>query len=713
MFNVQKSQFKIQRHLGKIVRFVRDNIKTGVIAPTGYGKSLGIPYAMVKTMPNIKVMVVVPTTNAAKNLYQSQQLLSDKPIDTGYATLEAPKYNQSSKIIYATSSYVRNLMLSYVKDGKPVGKLDFANILMVDEIHIGSIDNYIIINLWNYFFRYYESQNIQGGLPRILISSATLNKEEYPDFIFYEIEDTHHSIIINYNEKDYNEHNIERYRDMANKIILSHQSQVGGHFLVFVPGKNEIDKVIRNLDSIKSTSMIIPAYSGLSRENIQRIYSPSNLRKIIVSTNVSETAITITDISVVFDSMLERKIEGGENPKLAIDFISKSSADQRAGRTGRTMSGICYRMTTQESYQTLAESRQPEIYRSPLYGIIMSLINVGINPLNVLPKEIEILTRIRDSIPVLKDLKYISLDNKITKLGKFYQLLNLEIRISAILYWWIKTGNPIDPGIIIISIINNYGPSYAWFDLGSIDNNVGYLEKQNQLNQYRNKFFSKYIGRSDLHTFVNMWNDLMRYINSDIKDSSRILAWATSNSINHKKIRQVITTVNHTSRTLINNGYITDFNWALFETDKYIDLIRPVIRHVYSTKKLIYGSHKGGVYTDENTGEEYRINPNMNLNKLLTKPAVQIIPFEILGNLIVFSLNIDPEDLNKQMVLDAVLSGKFKFKRPTYGTRRTENIYGTTDIIDTDVSGLKKSYEPEPAHPLQMYTKIGKKFLSD
>src|SRR5690606_5428832 len=138
------------------------------------------------------------------------------------------------------------------------------------------------------------------------------------------------------------------------------------------PGSAEVESVTASLQELLKdaipgkTATIIPAFGALKQEDIAMIYKQTapTERKIVIATNIAEMSITITDVGHVIDTMVEKRAETSQSGgfRLSTHYISKDSAKQRAGRTGRTRSGICYRLSTQERYESLEEHRPPEIH---------------------------------------------------------------------------------------------------------------------------------------------------------------------------------------------------------------------------------------------------------------------------------------------------------------------------------------------------------------
>jgi ATP-dependent RNA helicase DDX35 len=190
-------------------------------------------------------------------------------------------------------------------------------------------------------------------------------------------------------------------QETAQTIVKIHKFEHPGDILAFLPGKEEIDAVcafikesleikyalqflhLSKISRNESTSSleILPLYSGLSVSDQMKIFNPSSKgrRRCIVSTNIAETSLTIDGIVYVVDSGYSR--QKSYNPTSGVEYlvispISRSSADQRAGRAGRTKAGKCFRLYEKED--VLPEKDLPEMHRTNLASVILQLKALGI-----------------------------------------------------------------------------------------------------------------------------------------------------------------------------------------------------------------------------------------------------------------------------------------------------------------------------------------------
>ena len=226
---------------------------------------------------------------------------------------------------------------------------------------------------------------------RIIVMSATLEAEGFAAYfnnarVLY-IQGRQYPVQMLYTlmpQSDY-------FHSTITTILQIHGDDKGnGDILVFLTGQEEIEVAARTLNKCRllfpsdwKDLVVCPLFAALPNHQQQKVFksTPYNCRKVVLSTNIAETSITIPDIKYVIDTGLVKS--RGYNPLIGLDLllvqpISKAQARQRAGRAGREMAGYCYRLYTEESFVSLPEHTIPEIQRCNLSNVILQLLAVGI-----------------------------------------------------------------------------------------------------------------------------------------------------------------------------------------------------------------------------------------------------------------------------------------------------------------------------------------------
>ena len=171
--------------------------------------------------------------------------------------------------------------------------------------------------------------------------------------------------------------------DLASDELERIAAQTEGDVLIFMPGKYEITRTLSALRASRLSDRFValPLYSELPPAEQDAALAPSAKRKVIVATNVAETSLTIEGVRVVIDSGLARIARfdprRGINT-LLIEKISRASAEQRAGRAGRTAPGHCLRLWTESEHFERASQELPEVKRLDLAEVVLTLKASGI-----------------------------------------------------------------------------------------------------------------------------------------------------------------------------------------------------------------------------------------------------------------------------------------------------------------------------------------------
>ncbi|MEZ5325137.1 MAG: ATP-dependent helicase HrpB [Verrucomicrobiales bacterium] len=214
----------------------------------------------------------------------------------------------------------------------------------------------------------------------------------------------------------------------------------GGDALVFMPGGHEIRKTISAIQNEKWSRDfdVLPLYGELPPQAQDAAVAKGRRRKIVVATNVAETSLTIDGVTVVIDSGLARMASFDPNRginTLTVQKISCASAEQRAGRAGRTMPGVCYRLWAEKDHHHRLARELPEVHRLDLSEVVLTLKACGADDLDAFrwlerPDE-KALDR---ALRLLKELHAIDRDTgAITALGRELSQLPVHPRHGRVL----------------------------------------------------------------------------------------------------------------------------------------------------------------------------------------------------------------------------------------------------------------------------------------
>lgn len=197
-------------------------------------------------------------------------------------------------------------------------------------------------------------------------------------------------------------------------------------------GKKEIDGIISDLMKEEVDAEILPLHGELPSSEQRLCFNHYDRPKVVVSTNIAQTSVTISDIDVVIDNGKEKRIEVNDGIEgLFVHDISKADCLQRAGRAGRTKNGI-YVLCSENSLDEREEYSTPEIQRLVLDKVVLKLMSVGINPLNLEFFHQPSIESLTDSMETLKMLGAIE-NNKVTKLGMRMIKIPVSVRYARMI----------------------------------------------------------------------------------------------------------------------------------------------------------------------------------------------------------------------------------------------------------------------------------------
>lgn len=211
-----------------------------------------------------------------------------------------------------------------------------------------------------------------------------------------------------------------------------------GDVLVFLPGEREIRDAAQALRKHHPPhTEILPLFARLSAAEQERVFRPSNARRIVLATNVAETSLTVPGIRYVIDTGLARVKRYSYRNKveqLQVESISQASANQRAGRCGRVADGICIRLYDEADFTARARFTDPEILRSSLAAVILRMKSLHLTAIETFPFiEPPPGRAIADGYQLLNELGAVDDDNALTPLGRELARLPLDPRVGRMI----------------------------------------------------------------------------------------------------------------------------------------------------------------------------------------------------------------------------------------------------------------------------------------
>jgi ATP-dependent helicase HrpA len=266
------------------------------------------------------------------------------------------------------------------------------SVVIIDEAHERSLNIDFALGLL------YQVLQQRSDL-KVIVSSATLNPEQFQDFFepvnkapVPKISVEHRVYPIDTLYKPIRNHNLDFAEEVAKAVAALHTPSHKGHILVFLPGEgliHQVENALQDFLRAAHTAVVLPIYGRLTREEQERVFETfDNKRKIILATNIAETSITIPDVNFVVDTGLAKMPWYNARTGVTLlkeTHISQASAAQRAGRAGRTGPGVVVRLYTQEMLQNQPLFSPEEIVRVDLSEAVLRLIDLGIHEVEQFP----------------------------------------------------------------------------------------------------------------------------------------------------------------------------------------------------------------------------------------------------------------------------------------------------------------------------------------
>lgn len=420
-------------------------------APTGSGKSTCVPVFLYEDLPEDGgiILVVEPRRVAAKLLasYVARQMRVRLGDEVGYAVRFDRKISNSTRIVYLTDGMLKRWLIS------DQNALDKVGAIVFDEFHERSLDSDLCLS------RVMEIQDRNRPDLSIIVMSATIEMSGLSDFMGHsahiiETQGRCYPVEIKYTPPGLAASKAGRglpapVWEHACKVLKGLADREDcGDVLVFMPGAYEIRKCVELLASRPWTKDrdIYGLHGSMTLEQQNEAIRGMGRPRIIVSTNVAETSLTIEGVKTVIDSGLVRS--SGWDARRGINTLvlsknSKSSADQRAGRAGRTAPGICVRLWGENEHASRPDFDLPEIQRIDLSETILTLKSWGVHAVHqcrwLTPPSPEM---VQKSLELLKMLGALDSEGLLTGTGREMLRYPLVPRFSRLLISGIKKGIP-------------------------------------------------------------------------------------------------------------------------------------------------------------------------------------------------------------------------------------------------------------------------------
>lgn len=473
----KRSELPAWKKREQLVSVINSNKVTIVTGETGSGKSTQIVQFILDYLNSTgdfesSIVCTQPRRISTIGLAEriSEERNDDLGKETGYIIRGENKTSNETRISFVTTGVLLRMLQSLMtsSDQNENGIFNKLQYIFIDEVHERSVDSDFLLVILKKIMKKFPKL-------KIILMSATISVDKFRNFFNMDLNHIHiegrtfpikdyylDSIL---NDLDYtittsdqiikpkaDSHFFKQGNinyDLIASLCLKIDKELSedrnkGSILVFLPGIMEISHCIRNIEKAFDESgrknWCLPLHSALSSIDQKRVFKipPKDARKIVVSTNVAETSITIPDCVVVIDSgrsktlFFDSKIH---TTKLIENWCSKAEVSQRRGRSGRITNGNCYHLYTKETETGMLDQPIPEIKRTRLENLYLVVKAMGIKKVEEFlsggldPPDQHSLSK---SKKVLTEIGALNKDN-LSHLGKYLSLLPTDLLSGKLL----------------------------------------------------------------------------------------------------------------------------------------------------------------------------------------------------------------------------------------------------------------------------------------
>ena len=528
--NIPKIRFPdlpVSARSEEIRQLIKDSQVVIIAGETGSGKTTQIPKICLQAGRGVKGIIghTQPRRIAARTVANriAEELESPLGKAVGYKVRFSDHTSPDSYIKLMTDG----ILLAEIQQDRFLSKYDT---LIIDEAHERSLNI-------DFLLGYLKTLLVQRKDLKLIITSATIDIQKFSahfnDAPIVEVSGRTYPVDIIYSDLDILEG--DRNQQIVDCLRNIQDTQEQGDVLVFLSGEREIREASLALRRAQfPNTEIAPLYARLSLAEQSKIFSPHKGRRVILSTNVAETSLTVPGIRYVIDTGRARVSRYSFRTKvqrLPIEAISQASANQRAGRCGRVSDGVCFRLYRQDDFDGRPEFTDPEIVRTNLAAVILQMLQLRLGDIRDFPFIDPPDSRlINDGYKLLEELQAVTADGNLTAMGKKLVTLPVDPRFARMIVESDKNGS-LNELVVITSGLSIQDPRERpgdkqqaadqahkqWADQDS--DFVSLLNLWNHFEEKRRDLstnqYSKYC-RSQYVSFIRMreWRDLHHQLHS-------------------------------------------------------------------------------------------------------------------------------------------------------------------------------------------------------
>ena len=434
----------------EIIEAIQNHQVVVIAGATGSGKTTQLP-KMCLELGRKSIAHTQPRRIAARSV--AERIAEELNVELGGLVGYQVRFTDTSSKATRVKVMTDGILLNAIQNRNDLAQYDT---IIIDEAHERSLNI-------DFLLGYLKQLLPKRPDLKVIVTSATIDPESFSkhfnDAPIIEVSGRTYPIEVRYrpvhNDSEGNSDpddssSASDYLDGIVKALDELSSEPEGDTLVFLSGESEIRDAQEAIQGritsglLPKTTELLPLYGRLSSAEQHKVFERSKVpgvkRRVILATNVAETSLTIPNIKYVIDAgtaRISRYSPRAKVQRLPIEAISQASANQRAGRAGRTSAGVVIRLYSEEDYNSRSEFTDPEILRTNLASVILQSATIGIDDISKFPfLQAPDSRGVRDGLGLLAELGALEPESKtvrLTNLGRELARLPIEPRFARML----------------------------------------------------------------------------------------------------------------------------------------------------------------------------------------------------------------------------------------------------------------------------------------
>ena len=497
------AQLPVSARKDEIADAIREHQVVVIAGETGSGKTTQIPKICLELGRGVRGMIghTQPRRLAARTV--ADRIAHELGVEIGGLVGSAVRFDDRTGPDTAVKLMTDGVLLAEIRRDRLLRAYDT---IIIDEAHERSLNIDFLLGY------------LKQILPRrpdlkVIITSATIDPERFARHFAdadgrpapvievsgrtYPVEIRYRPLQVEHGDRVVDLDPLDALADAVTELL----DEGDGDVLVFLSGEREIrdaDEVLRGR-RLRDTE-IFPLFARLSTAEQQRAFRAHSKRRVMLSTNIAETSVTVPGIRYVVDTGLARISRYSTRTKvqrLPIEPVSQASAAQRSGRCGRVADGICIRLYSEEDFESRPEFTDPEILRTNLASVILAMADLDLGAVDEFPfVEPPDRKAVRDGTTLLTELGAIRVDDdarpRLTRVGRDMAALPLDPRLARMVVEGHRNGSLGDLLVVVSALTVQ-------------DVRERPAEERDKADQMHRRFADK---SSDFLGYLNLWRYL-------------------------------------------------------------------------------------------------------------------------------------------------------------------------------------------------------------